>query len=82
MYEVGSKVIIKTLAELISEYEIGVCGDIRCNVSFTRDMRKYCGKMLRIVSKETTSSGIIVYKLSGEKGCNGWDFTSDMFRAV
>lgn len=82
MYEVGSKVKVKSIAELVTDYKVGLCGDVLCELSFAKGMRKYCGKILTVAKKEKLSSGCVVYKLTGEEGCEGWDFTSDMFKAV
>lgn len=42
MYEVGSKVKVKSIAELVTDYKVGLCGDVLCELSFAKGMRKYC----------------------------------------
>ena len=83
MLEVGNKVRVKSLATLLSEFKVGICGDIQCFISFDVGMRRYCDKEYRIRQRNELQSGSIVYQLEGlndeDGGVENWAFSSDMF---
>lgn len=69
-YKVGDYVRVRNWDDMEKEFGIDSDGDIKCDICFTKDMRKYCGNVYKIVR----ASGLYY----GLDGCGRFNFTDDM----
>lgn len=76
-YKVGDVVQIRQWDDMAKEFGItDYYGSIRCpHYYFTKGMKKYCGKKLRISIIGKSINGEYYFLNNG----NSWYFTSDMF---
>ena len=73
-YKVGDIVQIRQWDDMVKEFGVNYYGVIRCNnCGFVREMKKYCGKKLRIIGIRNFNDAY--YLNTG----NYWTFTSEMF---
>lgn len=72
---VGQKYKVRSWDDMAKEFGVNYYGVIPCNhCAFVREMKKYCGKKLRITSIHNFDDNY--YYLDG---VHSWSFTSDMF---
>ena len=74
-YNVGDEVTIRQWDDMESEFGLNRFGSITVPESFTKEMKRYCGKTFTIARIEEVGYGFPVYLLSG----NGYTYTSPMF---
>lgn len=73
-YKVGDVVQIRKWDDMAKEFGTTIYGSIACRGwYFVEEMKKYCGKKLRIICIRNFNDG---YYLNTE---NYWTFTSEMF---
>lgn len=74
-YKVGDIVQIRQWDDMVKEFGVNHYGVIRCNnCGFVIEMKKYCGKKLRIIAINNFDD--TYYYLDT---ANSWTFTSEMF---
>lgn len=76
-YKVGDIVQIRQWEDMAKEFSVTDYGNIMCPVYyFSRGMKKYCGKKLRILIIDKNIDGEYYFCLNDG---SSWRFTSDMF---
>lgn len=70
-FQVGDFVRIRDWENMKDEFGISSGGNIPCNLTFTSDMKKYCGREF-VISKITSSETVLGH------GINGYRISSDM----
>lgn len=75
-YKVGDIVQIRQWDDMVKEFGVNYYGVIRCNnyCSFVGEMKKYCGKKLRIDTIKNLDN-TYYYTMTAIP----WTFTSEMF---
>lgn len=69
------KVRIKEWGEMVEEYGIDKCGDIKCYGVFVSGMWRYCGKIIEVDrDKVSAIKGVFVY--------DDWTFSEDMYEVI
>lgn len=74
-YNIGDEVTIRQWDDMAAEFGLNRFGSIFVPESFTKEMKRYCGKTFTITRIEEKGYGFPVYLLSG----NGHNYTSPMF---
>ncbi len=79
--KVGDRVVIREWDDMAQEFGVNAFGSIKCNNFFTERMKKYCGKVARIIATFTSTDS---FKLEFEDGKETplYAFSTEMFRKV
>lgn len=75
MHKLGDKVKIRQWSDMEKEFGLDEGGDIDCRCFFAIEMKKYCGRIGKVVCVH--SGGF--YDLSFDGKTHGWYFSDDMF---
>lgn len=78
-YKIGDRVRVREWDEMEKEFGLDPWGDIKCDHTFVKDMREYCGKVFTVRNAFSR-----VYHLDGCKSNIGfwWGFSDDMLVPV
>lgn len=74
-YNVEDEVTIRQWDDMESEFGLNKFGSIVVPESFTKEMKRYCGKTFTIARIEEREYGFPFYSLSG----NGYNYSAPMF---
>lgn len=74
-YKVGDRVKVRSWNQMVNEYGVNQCGDIKMKPLFINSMREYCEKIVTI--KEVCG-----YHYCIKEDCGDWFWSDDMFDIV
>ncbi len=78
-FKVGDRVIIRDWDDMEKEFGVNAFGSIKCNHFFTVRMKKYCGKVARIINADRDDFAL---EFEDGKEAPAYVFSHEMFRKV
>ena len=81
-FKVGDRVVIRDWDDMEKEFGLNCMGNIRCNCTFTTEMKKYCGKVAQIKSFNSFDPGVVRLEFENFTGIVPYSFSTDMIKKV